>query len=151
MSAALYLLDTNVVSLLDPRRRDRVSQLVDWIERNGDSLFLSAITLLEMQAGLLKLRRDGKHKRADEIELLIARIVAEFQDRVLPVDAAAAIAGARIADAIRPVTLDLADLLIAAIAGSRGLILLTRNLRHFEKTGLSVVDPVAELPPDARP
>src|SRR5712692_2418516 len=53
----VYLLDTNIVSLLDPRRREHAPALVEWMERNGASLFLSVMTITELDAGVLKLRR----------------------------------------------------------------------------------------------
>ncbi len=46
-----YLVDTNVISRLDPRRRERAPEVVDWIERNGASSFLSVMTITEMDAG----------------------------------------------------------------------------------------------------
>jgi toxin FitB len=55
----LYLLDTNIVSMLDPRRREHAPELVDWLERNGASLFLSVMTVTELDAGVHKLRREG--------------------------------------------------------------------------------------------
>ena len=60
----MYLLDNNIISLLDPRRQGGVPALVDWIERNGEHLYLSVITFLELETGILKLRREGKDKRA---------------------------------------------------------------------------------------
>lgn len=56
----MYLLDTNVVSILDSRRAAQAPALVDWIERNGASLFVSLQTITEMDAGVLKLRREMK-------------------------------------------------------------------------------------------
>lgn len=56
----MYLLDTNVVSMLDPRRHAHAPALIAWLERNGASLFLSVLTIAEMDAGILKLRREGK-------------------------------------------------------------------------------------------
>jgi len=67
---ALYLLDTNIVSLFDQRRREQVTSLIDWMRRNDQFLFLSVVTLAEIEAGILKLRRDAKIKRAGELEVL---------------------------------------------------------------------------------
>ena len=53
-----YLLDTNVVSMLDPRRQAHAPGLIDWLDRNGASLFLSVMTIIEFDAGILKLRRE---------------------------------------------------------------------------------------------
>ena len=81
----MYLLDTNIVSMLDARRHVHAPALIDWLERNGASLFLSVMTITEMDAGVLKLRREGKPERADEIADLLAAILADFGHRVLGV------------------------------------------------------------------
>jgi toxin FitB len=145
----LYLLDTNVVALLDPRRHGIAGDLVPWIRRNGAHLWLSVMTLMEIEAGIFKLRRDGKDKRANEYEALRRAIETDFDDRLINVDAMVALTVARLAEVIRPTVIDLKDLMIAASAKTRGLTVLTRNLRHFEPTGISVLDPIVALPPDA--
>lgn len=144
----MYLLDTNVVSRLDPRRHVAARDLVAWIRRNGAHLSLSVVTLTEIEAGILKLRRDGQGARADEYEALRRAIEADFGDRVLAVDAAVALAVARLAEAARPAVVEWKDLLIAATAHARGLTVLTNNLRHFAPTGVPALDPLARLPPD---
>jgi hypothetical protein len=146
----VYLLDTNIVSLFDPRRRDRAAPLIAWMRRNDRFLFLSAITLLEIESGLLKLRRETKTRRAGEIEALREGLLADFGERLLPLDATVAVAAARLAEAARPSVIELKDLIIAATARVHGLTVLTRNLRHFAPTGVPVLDPLAALPPDAR-
>ena len=145
----MYLLDTNIISLLDPRRQALVPGLVPWLRRNGGRLFLSVITLTELEAGILKLRRDGKDKRAAEFETLRQTIETDFGDRILPMDAPVALAVAHLSEAARPAVIELADLIVAATAKIHGLAVMTRNKRHFEPTGLSVVDPTLGLPTDA--
>lgn len=144
----MYLLDTTIVSLLDRRRRPHVPELIDWLERNGSFLFLSAMSVAEIQAGILKLRRDGKSARADELEALLDAIVGGFADRVLPMDANVARLVAVLADKARPNVVELADLIIAATAVSHGLTVLTRNLRHFQSAGVAARDPLGALPDD---
>jgi predicted nucleic acid-binding protein len=138
----LYLLDTNIVSLLDPRRHEGAGEIPAWIRRNGARLSL-------LEAGVLKLRREGKHKRADEYGGLRRAIVEDFAERVLSFDAAVALAAARLAEAARPAVIEWKDLVIAATAKVHGLTILTRNLRHFAPSGVSAIDPAIELPPDA--
>lgn len=144
----VYLLDTNIISLLDRRRQGGVPELVGWLSRNGVHLFLSAITFLELEAGILKLRREDKAKRADELTTFMEGVLSDFGERVLIVDAAIALKAARTAEAVRPMTLGLSDLLIAATAQTHALTVLTRNLRHFQPTGVAAIDPLAALPPD---
>ncbi len=144
----MYLLDTNIVSLLDARRQATAPELVAWLDRNGAFLFLSAMTIAEMQAGILKLRREGKDARAEEIDALLAAILADFGDRVLPMDAAVALRLAQLAEAARPQVVELADLVIAATASVHGLTVLTRNIRHFTPTGVDARGPLMSLPDD---
>ena len=149
MKRPVYLLDTNIVSHLDPRRHAGAPALVAWIGRNGAHLYLSALTFMELEAGILKLRREGKQARADELTGLARAILKDFGERVLAVDAGVALEAARLAEEARPMTLDASDLLIAGTAKVHGLTVLTRNLRHFLPTGVAALDPLAALPPDA--
>ena len=64
-------------------------------------------------------------------------------------DAPVALAVAHLSEAARPAVIELSDLIVAATAKIHGLAVMTRNKRHFEPTGLSVVDPTLGLPTDA--
>lgn len=141
-----YLLDTNVLSLLDPRRADRHGHLTAWLVRHGRELALASITLTEIENGLLRLRRLGQDARAAEIEALAVRVRADFADRILPLDAEVAVRIAHLAERVRPLVIELPDLIVAATAEVHGLRVLTRNLRHIEPTGVSAIDPVATDP-----
>lgn len=144
----MYLLDTNIVSLFDPRRRERAAAVIAWMRRNDRALFLSPVTLIEIEAGLLKLRRNDKVERAREIESLRDGLIAGFSDRILPLDVPTALIVARLAEAARPQVVDWKHLLIAAVASAHGLTVLTNNLRHFVPTGVPAFDPMITLPPD---
>ncbi len=144
----MFLLDTNIVSLLDHRRRDSASELIQWMNRNGARLYLSAMTLTEMEAGILKLRRQGKAKRASELTILLERILTDFGDRVLAMDALTAVTVTRLAEQARPSVLELADLIIAATAKRHDLTLLTANEKHFRNLGITIVNPLKKLPED---
>lgn len=144
----VYLLDTNIVSMLDPRRRKHAPALVEWIEHNGASLFLSVMTITELDSGVLKLRREGKGQRANEIARLVTAIIADFADRALPVDLETARHVARLGAATHRKPVQLADLIIAASAVRHGLIVLTRNMGHFGRLGVPAHDPFVELPAD---
>ncbi|MGL4234781.1 PIN domain-containing protein [Tabrizicola sp.] len=146
--ALRYLLDTNVLSLLDPRRAEHRGHLPVWLDRHGTELALAAITLTEIENGILKLRRLGQTARAGEIEALASAIRKDFADRILPLDAATAVAIAHCAERARPMVIELPDLIVAATAEVNGLAVLTRNLRHIEPTGVAAIDPVATPPGD---
>ncbi len=144
----MYLLDTNIVSMLDPRRREYAPGLLEWLERNGASLFLSVMTIAEMDAGVLKLRREGKNQRADEIAGLVTAILSDFGDRVLPMDIETARHMARLAATTYQQPVALPDLIIAATAARHGLIVLTRNMGEFGRLGVAAHDPFTGLPAD---
>jgi len=143
-----YLLDTNIVSMLDRRRHSQAPMLIEWLDRNGASLFLSVMTVVEIDAGILKLRREGKTGRAAELENLVSTILADFNDRVLPVDADTARHIARLGELVHRQPIGLPDLIIAATAVRHGLVLLTRNMSELGRLGIAARDPFVDLPPD---
>lgn len=145
----MYLVDTNIVSLLDVRRRAQSADLPNWMERNDAGLFISVITLMEIEAGRLKLTRNRQPGRASEIGALLGFLMMSFGERVIEINAEIAFSAARLAEIVRPDVIELPDLLIAATAQVRGLTVLTRNLRHFGPTGVRAIDPLAALSPDA--
>jgi toxin FitB len=142
----MYLLDTSIVSLFDPRRRAGAGPVLEWMRRHDPLLFLSTVTLTEIEAGILKLAREEKHARATQLAQLRDGLIADFADRLLPMDVAVALAIARLAEAVRPMVIERADLTIAATAKVHGLTILTRNVRHFEPTGVPTIDPLKSLP-----
>ena len=144
----MYLLDTNIVSMLDPKRHWHAADLIGWLQRNGSSLFLSVMTITEMDNGVLKLRRDGKADRANEIAALVTAILTDFSDRVLAMDLETARHVARLSELTHQNTVALPDLIIAATAARHGLIVLTRNMHDFGRLGVPARDPFASLPAD---
>ena len=144
----MYLLDTNVVSMLDPRRRQHAPALIEWMDRNGSALFLSVMTITELDAGVLKLRRQRKVRRAAEIADLVAAILTDFADRVLHVDVETARHVARLAAMTYRQPVALADLIIAATAVRHGLVVLTHNMDQLGRLKVQARDPFVALPPD---
>ena len=142
----MYLLDTNIVSMLDPRRHEHAPALIEWLRHNGASLFLSVMTITELDTGVLKLRREGKVKRADEIAGLVTAILTDFGERVLTIDIETARHVARLGAAIYRQPVALPDLIIAATAVRHGLIVLTRNIGDFGRLDVPARDPFVELP-----
>ncbi len=142
----MYLLDTNIVSLFDPRRAGEAKSVIAWMREHDSLLFLSTITLTEIEAGILKLMRERKEARAGQIIALRDGIIADFSKRLLPLDVEVALTVARFAERVRPMTIERTDLIIAATASVHSLTVLTRNLRHFEPTGVPMIDPVRSLP-----
>jgi hypothetical protein len=136
----VILLDTNVLSALMRREADPV--VVAWLDdQPPESIWTTAITVFEIRFGL-ELLTNGRRRRS--LEHAFARMLEEdFDGRVLSFDKTAAEAAAAIAAeqrrAGRPV--EIRDVEIAGIAAARKATLATRNTRHFEGTGISLIDP----------
>lgn len=146
-----YVLDTNVVSAFSPGRPGKPPPdpaVAVWVRRNEDSLFLSAITPLEIEAGLLKLGRTSPGRWHTQMAEWFAVFLEQFTHRVLPIDLSVARIAAAMTDrnVVRGLDPGLADILIAATTVANGMTLLTRNLRHFIACGVEVVDPFKALP-----
>ncbi len=138
----MILLDTNVISALMQSTPDPA--IVGWLDRQPpESVWTTAVTVFEVRF-CLELLATGRRRR--QLEEEFAKALAEdFEGRVLPFDQAAAQAAGAMAAARRRAgrTIEIRDLQIAGIAAARKATLATRNARHFEGFGLSVVDPWA--------
>lgn len=136
----MILLDTNVLSALMRREADPV--VVAWLDAQPpESIWTTAITVFEIRFGLEVLAK-GRRRKALE-EAFASALDEDFDGRVLAFDRPAADAAAAIAarrrQAGRPV--EIRDLQIAGIAAVRKARLATRNIRHFEGTGITLIDP----------
>lgn len=136
----MILLDTNVLSALMQRTPDPT--VIAWLDgQPAESIWTTAITVFEIRFGLENLAQGRRRKRLEDSFRLM--IEEDLEGRVLPFDSVAAEAAGEIAAAQRrrgrPV--DMRDIQIAGIAAARKATLATRNTRHFEMTGLTLVDP----------
>ena len=144
----MYLVDTNVLSVGAPGRRERPAALVEWMDARSRALFLSAVTVAEICDGIAKLKRSGSASRAAALGDWLELVLHLYGDRVLPFDVAAARLAGELMDGARAAgrAPGFADIAIAATAASRGLTILTRNLRHFAPLGARALDPFDRLP-----
>ena len=136
----MILLDTNVVS--EPLRRAPAPRVIEWIDAQPlETLFLSAITVAELRAGVALLP-SGK-RRASLHESLEKRVLPLFAGRVLPFDLACTQAFADLMAKARTAGLAVAsaDGCIAAIAATHGLAVATRDTGPFKAAGVDVIDP----------
>lgn len=135
-----FLIDTTVVSELVKQAPEE--RVLKWLDaQDEDSLYLSVLTLGELEKGISKLRASA---RRDRLRTWLTRdLTTRFADRLLPVDArVAARWGALTGDAEkRGQPLPVIDSLIAATALEHGFRVVTRNVADFERCGAACVDP----------
>jgi len=131
----VYLLDTNVVSEL---RKPRPHQgVVAWINAvPAQALFLSAVTIGEIQAGI-NLTREQDAAKAKEISAWLDLLEESYG--ILPADAAVFRRWAHLTH--RRSDQHLEDALIAATALVRGLTVATRNVDDFKGFGVQIINP----------
>lgn len=131
----MYLLDTNVISEL--RKPKPHGAVVAWLESVDDEkLFLSALTLAEIQAGI-ELTREQDVAKADEIEAWLDLVAASYN--VLPMDANVFRYWARLMHRKSDTLYE--DAMIAATAYAHGLMVVTRNVADFRALGVDVFNP----------
>lgn len=135
-----YLLDTNVVSELRKIGDGKAdANVVAWVGREDSaSFFLSAITILELERGILGVQRRDARQGARLRTWLDGYVRPEFAGRIIAIDDAVA---TRCAHLHIPDRRNEVDALIAATALVHGLTVVTRNVKDFEGTGAIIVDP----------
>jgi len=135
----VIVLDTNVLS--EPLKTMPAPKVMEWLDnQSAETLFITTVSRAELRFGVLKLP-DSKRKSA--LAAQIERVLGLFKGRTLDFDAAAADKLAEIAvrceqagkRAVAP------DAYIAACAAARGFAVATRNVGHFEHTGVRVINP----------
>jgi len=99
---------------------------------------------MEVEAGVSKLRRLGAVRRAGTLKAWLEGMLDLYQERLLDFDLAAARLAGQLHDAATAAGRypGFADIAIAAIAKSRGLVLLTLNYRHFHPLGIETLNPL---------
>lgn len=132
-----YLLDTNVVSALRVRGRNRPVEAWAAAIPVGDQ-FVTATTVAEIERGVIAKERSDARQGTILRRWFNEHVLPTFADRVLPFDLSAA----RILAAYRvPEHAPFDDALIAAVAQSAQMTVATRNTRHFEPLGVPCLDP----------
>ena len=136
----MFVLDTNVVSELRKASAGKADRrVVAWAQSvPAAALFISAITLLELELGILRLERHDRAQGAMLRTWLDDHVLPAFEGRVLPVDAAVARRCARLHV---PDPRNERDALIAGSAMVHGMTVVTRNLTDFEATDVALLNP----------
>ncbi|MCL2781859.1 MAG: type II toxin-antitoxin system VapC family toxin [Actinomycetia bacterium] len=135
----MYLLDTNVISGLRKSRRLADANVAAWVAaQHADELFVSVVTILEIELGIARLERRDREQAARLLAWLQSDVLPSFADRVLPIGLREARRAARLhVPDPRPER----DAYLAATALTHDLTVVTRNVADFEPTGAAVLNP----------
>lgn len=135
----MFVLDTNVVSELRKGPRNGDSKVVAW-SRNSlpNALFISVITILELEQGVLLKERKDPAQGAVLRSWLTTHVLPSFHGRILPIDTAVA---QKCASLHVPNHQSERDALIAATALTHGMTVVTRNVTDFATTGVPLINP----------
>jgi predicted nucleic acid-binding protein len=136
----VYLLDTNVISELRKSKSGRADlNVLKWANSvSAAGMFISVITVLEIETGILQIERKDSAQGVLLRSWLNTQVLPTFAERILPVDIAVAQCCAKLHV---PDPRSDRDALIAATALVHRLIVVTRNSSDFTTTGVEVLDP----------
>ena len=137
----MFLLDTNVVS--DLRKPNRITRAAaHWFGSvDAEALYISTVTVFEIQHGIVDLRRRDPQAAAHLQSWFDTAVLSAFAGRIASLDTLAAQRSAELHSGRK--RLD-ADRMIAGIALSQGMTLVTRNIADFQSMGVNVFDPFRE-------
>ena len=131
----MIILDTNVISEL--RRTRPHPAVLDWIENTDERvLFLAAITMAEIQAGI-EITREQDDQKARELQAWADMLMRTYA--ILPMEGETFRLWARMMHRKSPHLYE--DAMIAATARLNGLTVVTRNIRDFKEFGIELMDP----------
>lgn len=136
----MYLLDTNVISELRKAKSGKFDKNVKAWAKNipPASLFISVITILELETGVLLVERRDTSQGAVLRSWLNSHVLPVFSERTLPIDVAVA---QRCAKLHVPNPRSDRDAIIAATALVHGMTVVTRNVIDFNQTGVEILNP----------
>lgn len=136
----MYVLDTNVVAELRKAKAGRADKNVTaWAESVApSSLFLSTITVLELELGVLLMERRDQSQGAVLRTWMDGHVLPAFAGRILAIDTAVA---RRCAQLHVPNPKSERDAFIAATALVHGMTVVTRNVADFAATGAANLNP----------
>jgi toxin FitB len=134
----MYILDTNVISELRKGKKAQRSVRL-WAQAlPAANLYLSVLSILELEIGTLLVERRDQKQGAILRAWIDGHVLPSFSGRILAIDTVVA---QRCAALHVPNPRSDRDALIAATALVHGMTVVTRNVSHFQATGVAVVDP----------
>ncbi len=136
-----WLLDTCTLSeTICPQPHPGV---VDWLRRHGDDAAVAAASFGEIRYGIACLPPSAKR---NQLQAWANALAQQFDGRILDTDEVVWQQFGELKASLRAMgrMQDALDIVIAATALRHGLALVTRNTRHFEDTGIRLVNPWAD-------
>jgi predicted nucleic acid-binding protein len=136
----VYLVDTDVIS--EARKggdaNPGVRSFFAAASRDATWLYVSVITIGELRQGVERIRHRGDKAQAQRLERWLLEVTMTYADRILPIDEEIAQVWGRLRV---PKPENPLDKQIAATALIHDLAVVTRNVDHFEPTGVRVINP----------
>ena len=136
----MFLIDTNVISEIRKGKKANggVRAFFRQAEADASALYLSVVTVSELQRGVEMIRHRGDTQQASMLEAWLATILSDYAPNILPVD----IDVGQMWGHLRvPQPEHALDKLIAATALINDLTVVTRNVGDFAKTGVKLLNP----------
>lgn len=136
----MFLLDTNVIFELRKASTNKAEKnVVEWAtQQSVGSMFISAISILEIEMGILQKERKDPAQAAILRTWLNSHVLKAFSDRILPLDTSVAIQCAKLHV---PNPKSERDAMIGATAKVHGMTLITRNIKDFRHMDLNIFNP----------
>lgn len=134
----MYLVDTNI--LCDDSKPAPDARITDWVRKNEPLIYISAVTLGEIQRGIAYLDEGAKKRKLTE---WLEALRLAFSEAILPVDEPVALRWGLLTGELkkRGRSLPIIDSLLAATALERNLTLVTANTKDFISSGVKLLDP----------
>ena len=143
----MYLLDANIVSADAPAKRQvGVEAFAAWVRAHSERLYLSAITIAEIEAGIARAIRINAATKAENLRRWLLAVEHFYAGRILSFGIEEARHAGLILDRARAHDPGFEDIAIAATAAAQNLTILTANERHFEPLGVAFANPLKQLP-----
>jgi len=140
-----FLIDTNVVSMLAPSTLEAPAVFLQWLDRQDTDgkIFLSVVTIHEIQKGISLLEHKGATAKASALTAWLNGLISAYDDKILAFDAQGAEAAGRLEAKALSAGHDpgMADAVIAGTALAHNLVVITRNIKDFSPFGISVLSP----------
>lgn len=143
-----YLVDTDVLSAGAPSKMRTVTELLEWMDLNSKRLYVSVITIAQIEDGIAKSKREGATRKSTSLADWLEALVHLYSARILSFDLPAARIAGALSDKARGRgrTPGFADLATGAIAQHHELTVLTRNVDDYAALEVAAHDPITQLP-----